>query len=222
MNSNLDKKIINVYGCSWTQGVDSLNDCKSWPYYLSLMIPDNYEIHSYAISGSSLDYSAFQLHRYKNFADINIFQVTVSGRISVFNKELFNTNNLVETYPKLREFDFNYGQENFTLYNSAKMQDLDRWERTFFQKYIEMFEIKTETLDTIRYNHLYYALNNCNFVFGHIYDHTLRALKIKSIDRCLEKSKFQSYSKDIGYHFDETGSQIVAQIVYDNISKDIV
>jgi hypothetical protein len=65
---------INAYGCSFSQGLKNIDNGKSWPNYLLELIPDNCCINNYALAGSSLEYSVYNLQKQKNYADINIFQ----------------------------------------------------------------------------------------------------------------------------------------------------
>lgn len=212
------KKIINVYGCSWTHGVPNVNDRKSWPYYLSLILPKNYEIHSYAIGGSSLCYSVFQLHKCKKDADINIFQCTSPCRFTAFDGKNFTNKNLIETYPRLKEFYFTYAKSNCLAFNVGGIEQFNKKDRTWFGRWLQMADKATE--ESNRLSGLYYVKHHSDFVFSHL-DYYDFDLGIVSIEKEFGSETFLSMCGDKGFHFGEEGSRKVANFVYKNIKEKI-
>lgn len=208
---------LNIYGCSWSHGVKHLDYGRSWPYYLSYMLPKNVIIRNFAILGSSLEYSIFQLHNNKNNSNINIFQITNPYRFSIWNDNYFvvdNMNQVTSNY-------FDFAKDNlYDQYNSYGFSNLDEDKeiKKWFKRYIDLGTQKSRTIDINRIANIFYILNNTDYCFGYITDKTITECNIDCIDK---EIPINEYSKDNGNHFDQTGNKLLANYVYKRISKKL-
>jgi len=79
---------IATFGCSWTHGVNTVDNNYSWPEAISEKNKDLY-VHNYALGGSSLSFQLFcmtEVLRHKSYDKI-IFQFTVPGRLTYFPED---------------------------------------------------------------------------------------------------------------------------------------
>jgi hypothetical protein len=97
-------------------------------------------------------------------------------------------------------------------------RETDKKKKNWFYKYVELGMDKGETLRATRISHLYYALNNSDYCFGHIKDDSLKYL---GIEYTAQKFNIDDYSEDNGMHFGEEGNKLVASYIYDKIAYKI-
>jgi hypothetical protein len=101
---------IATFGCSWTHGINAVDNFYSWPHALHKLNPD-WKIDNYAIGGSNLQFQTFLLDdvlRHNTYDKI-IFQITSPGRLTYFEEDYDFTKHLTEFEPNYKRFDIEDG-----------------------------------------------------------------------------------------------------------------
>lgn len=204
-------KEIAVFGCSFSSGVESVDDGNSWPKELAKLLPE-YTIKNYAFGGSSLLWSVTTLKKYKRLFPKSyvIFQITLPYRYTV--QKPYNFLKLL-TKTKLKNY-FEINQEPFfpfiKPYTPSTKIEGSVYE-TFIKEYYAHLDTDSELL---MYDCLIdYVSKNSNFYFTH------RNYKddIISIERSLGK-KFPSYVGDPGFHLKTKGCIAQAEFIKNKIT----
>lgn len=100
---------IATFGCSWTHGVDSIDDNYSWPEALGELYP-TWEIDNYAIAGTSLQFSIWLCNKIMNRNleyDKIVFQITSPRRLTYYHsngEEKFLEENFFEHRKNYKRF----------------------------------------------------------------------------------------------------------------------
>jgi len=207
---------INAYGCSFSQGLKNIDNGKSWPNYLLELIPDNCCINNYALAGSSLEYSVYNLQKQKNYADINIFQITNAARLMLWEEDKLNTKQMIQVNERYKRFDHNC---IYKILNLSSIDKLDKKNKKWLTHYYKNLLVSTPNLSTIRYSHLFYVKMNSDFCFTHILDDDAETLGIFQNDKIF---KIDKYAVDAGDHFSKEGNMLIAENVYNKIKEKLI
>jgi len=212
----LTKRNINVYGCSWTHGVGNLDQGRSWPYYLSQMLPKSYTVNNFALAGSSIEFAIYQLQKNAHIADINIFQITSTHRVTQWDIKYFHSPNLVNITDNYREYDKVKSLKYVKTYNVGAMSKYKHKHRDWFKEWIRIFDpYKT----SIRRTQLYYVKDNSDFCFGFLNEQVQEEFNLYTVDN---EFSVEKYGRDKGHHFGHEGNQLVAGKIYEKIAHLIV
>lgn len=206
---------INIYGCSWSHGVPNVNSNRSWPEYFAARLPSNVTVRNFSFCGSSLDYSIYSLHKYKNSSikEINIMQLTSSSRFCIWDHRKFTEKQ--QYMDSSNHWKFNYDLNNkYMLRIMPETVGEYKKYRAWFETSINYLDVQSKNLYIQRIAHVSYAVSHCDYVFLHRYDSDLGEFSLPSVDSQFDLYKF---SEDNGFHFGEKGSSLVADMVYSNI-----
>lgn len=201
---------IAVFGCSFSSGVETIDNGNSWPRQLAILMPEH-TIKNYAFGGSSLSWSATQFIKYKRlFPDtFTIFQITMPYRYTV--QKPYNFKKILKKTKLPNYFEIN--QEPFfpfiKPYTPSTKIRKSKYEK-FISEYYSHLDNDTEMLifDCL----IDFVSKNSSFYFTHRhYKDT-----IMSIEKTLGK-KFGSYIGDAGFHFNSIGLHNQAVLIKDQI-----
>lgn len=213
---------IATFGCSWTHGDSRASKYYCWPMHLKTLIPDA-DISNYAVAGSSILWSVFQLQWVKkhNPADFYIFQMTRPERISYWND---NT-------------DWLKHQENKNGINRYKTKVYEDLQIATIQTCSQKAD-PCLNKNTIKLAKNYYRVINNEF-FEQEYDLAVQYIK-NNVDfyymqtegpergyndiLCLEYEFGYDYCRkhwESGTHFGMKGLQRTAEWVYENVKDKI-
>lgn len=206
---------INIYGCSWTHGVPNVNRNSSWPEYLSQLLPSDVYIRNFSFCGSSLDYSIYQLHKYKGSStkEINILQVTSPCRFCIWDERRFTEKQMISVSSNHSKFDYVNNDRSMMRLMAGTICEY-RKQRAWFETSINYLDVQSRNLYTQRISNVFYAVSHCDYVFTHLYDEDLTEFNLPCVESVYPKTV---YSEDSGFHYGEKGSRLVAEMVYRGI-----
>lgn len=234
---------LRIFGCSFTQGIESLSYGSNWVHYLREKIDDDIEIYSYAQAGTGSPFHSYLFSQVKkNFPnDIYIAQLTNPGRYvwwkenkkdtfaeykdydafynNVFKETISHKKNLYETLTdSTRVHLFNYGIVYVQYKNSLITTSDIQFAEAYYDRSNEnnTWAISSKYLvdnSDFSYFHHKVTMNEYETIFGN------NVHIPTSIETQMGSDKFKSHIIDAGDHFDAQGNQFVANYVYD-IIKD--
>jgi len=205
----MSRKRIAVFGCSWSQGVASLNNFDNWVKHLAKKRPEH-DFYNFGCGGTSIVYHAYLLDsitRREEFDHI-IFQVTSPGRYSWWQPHKLNE--MIE-----RQDDNywavarGYGKyvQRVTM-GSLQKGALDKKTQKFANEYYKRLSDDQKDIEYKVY--IEFAKARSDLVFFHRKGLQEGDLSVKSI---LGDDKFYSFVSDDGDHFGVEGNQWTANWV---------
>jgi hypothetical protein len=207
--------IINVYGCSWTHGIQEDN-FDSWVTELGKLLP-NYQINNYAVQGSSIAFSCWMLEKTFNSSAITIFQCTMPARFSYwenfdFEKYQFKKNNNVTC------FSNDIPVKRILVGMKSDDKTKGHVNNTSVKKFMkEYYSRLTDPLLLIEWkSYIEFAAKRSSYIFTHkpheINNHVSNLDNIGNI--LGEKIYVEFIQENDNYHFGLAGQKWQADFVY--------
>lgn len=211
---------IATFGCSWTQGVPTIDKSYCWPKAIANANP-NWQVDNWALAGSSLSFQAYLLDdvckNNSNSYDKIIFQITSPNRLTYFDDAL-NYGTYLKQYNNYREFDRSGDiYRNFIVITPGHMKlpkhdsfwnysDKHNFASLYY-KYLNTSVQRTEYKAVIEY-----VKNKVDLIYFHNED----VCKIGNVPILMDivGDKFVA---DEGDHFNKQGSQWIADWVLERI-----
>lgn len=208
---------IATFGCSWSQGLSTVDDAYCWPK--ALAENKQYQVDNFALAGSSLSFQAYLLDDVlkHNTYDKVIFQITSPQRLTYFDDTL-DYGKYLRLYNNYRELDragdiyrnficITPGHLNLSkkdsFWNFPDKHDF----ASLYYKYVNKHVQRTEYKAVIEY-----VKNKVDFLFFHNED----VCKIGNIPIVIDQLG-TSYIADRGQHFNKQGSRLVAEWIMEKI-----
>lgn len=208
---------IATFGCSWTQGVSTVDDSYCWPKALA---EDNqYHVDNFALAGSSLSFQVYLLNDVikHNTYDKVIFQITSPQRLTYFDDSL-DYGQYLKTNQNYRELDRTGDiYRNFICITPGHLQlsssdsfwdypDKHNFAKLYY-KYTNKHISRLEYIALVEY-----LKNKVDFLFFHNED----VCKIGNVPIVIDRFG-TDYVADKGQHFNKQGSQLVADWIMENV-----
>jgi hypothetical protein len=208
---------IATFGCSWSQGLSTVDDAYCWPK--ALAENKQYQVDNFALAGSSLSFQAYLLDDVlkHNTYDKVIFQITSPQRLTYFDDSL-DYGKYLRLYNNYRELDrsgdiyrnficITPGHLNLSkkdsFWNFPDKHDFANLHYKYTNKHISRVEYKAV---------VEYVKNKTDFVYFHNED----VCKIGGVP-VLMNLVGDKFVADEGQHFNKQGSQWTADWILDNI-----
>jgi hypothetical protein len=208
------KKIIAIFGCSWTRGMPD-NGMDNWVNYYADMYPD-YIFYNMSLSGTSV---AFHIHLMNLFKKIHtpykiIFQLTSSRRFTYF--ENFDLKDYIVDgqRPNVKILNYKAISDKVHYVVPSMIRDPDAFWikdilmkrkelqlRNFATDYFTRLNEEIGEIEMIAYSD--WIKSNVDFCYSHLSSPSKNVLKIQDI---LATEQFDRYSLDNYQHFDTEGS----------------
>jgi hypothetical protein len=222
--------IIFCYGCSFTGGVYEGSELKeSWPYRLSLMLP-NSKVYNFGKQATSVLYSLNMIEQSTKHLkpDLILTQLTEPTRITFYDHDYSlnldrDTIQLSNNYYSLKESinDKIYPVNAF----SGKKQSKEIMEDSFRLERFKTYEKLVSMLDDINhfdpeYRAFYHrAVQLSNFVFFHrkLYREVPLLENVPCVEKELGTDNFLKFVVDKGFHFGKPGSEWIANWLYQKL-----
>lgn len=215
---------IATFGCSWTHGLNSIDNFYSWPYALHLQNPD-WIIHNYAIGGSNLTFQTFLMEdvlRNESYDKI-IFQITSPGRLTYFEEDYDFVRHNKEIEQNFKRFDIEEGFYRKIVTITPGHMKLSRkdsfWnlkEKYNFAK--NYYSLVNKSIFRTEYKALvYYIKEKADLFFMHNED--VLGLQICPVikEEAKKENKLDQFVADNGDHFNKHGCIWQANWVKDRL-----
>lgn len=221
---------VATFGCSWTHGIGYIDSYYNWPTGLQEIHPD-WEIHNYALAGSSLSFQVQLMDtvlKHEKY-DIIIFQFTSPGRLTYFEEDYDYLKHFIRFKPKYKMFDTDGDlyRKVFTItpghmglsktdsfWTTPEKYKLARLYYTYVNKSIYRVEYKALTE---------YVKKKTNLCFFHNED-ILKLNIYPIINEEVKKSGgdqlLKTFIADSGEHYNKAGAQWQANWVNDKLKED--
>ena len=207
---------IAIFGCSWSHGVKNISNGYSWPLALSEHHPD-WEIHNYALGGSSLSFQASLLDNVlaHDSYDKIVFQLTNPARFTYMDDDVNFGDYIINLSKNYRMFDMygdiyrnivciTAGALGLNKHDSFWKFPVDKYEFTkMYYSYVNRHINRTEYRALAQY-----VKSKSDIVFFHNED----VCDIGDIPVIMDQTG-KKYVVDNGEHFNIDGSKWVADWV---------
>ena len=136
---------INVYGCSWSSGVPNVDNHDCWPKHFAEQNLD-YKIKNYALPGTSIQYQARLFMKYKDTADVNIFQGTSARRWTDFDQNVNLEDGFIKAFPNYSYLPFKWARdyqklENYQVSKLKRTKNLNA-KQTYYSTHLKYYSEK--------------------------------------------------------------------------------
>ena len=217
---------IYTFGCSFTYGCEGSDyTATSWVEKLAQKYPD-IEFEDYSYPGTCIEYSLYLYERVaENISpeDITVFQFTIPFRYTTWtNSNIFNyVENRHKKMPNYSKFvpEFKNNLERY-IGNLRKWHfhdDKELLDEVFHKKYYTKFN---EGKELATYNAIAnYIRNKVTFTFFHDApgDERIDTTNSVVIQDVLGTPQFNTFTWDVGRHFNHEGCDTVANVVENGI-----
>lgn len=205
---------IATFGCSWTHGINAVDNKYSWPYALSKLKP-NWHIENYAVEGTSLTFQTFLMDdvlRHNTFDKI-IFQITSPGRVSYFEEDydiLQHAENVSQNYKHISiENGFFRKVIAFTPgHIKLSKKDSFWYPKGKYEFARSYYSLINKSIFRTEYKALvHYILSKADLVFMHNEDILKLNLCPVIMEEIKDQTLLQSFIADNGNHFNKAGCE---------------
>lgn len=209
---------LAVFGCSWSQGVPTVDNDFCWPKAIADQYPE-WQIDNFSLAGSSLSFQAWLLDDVlkHNAYDKIVFQITSPQRLTYFD-DTVNVGSYLKSSNNYRELDRSgdiYRNIICITPGHLSLADVDSfWNYPDKHNFANLYyKYTNKHVSRVEYKAVVeYVKNKTDFVYFHNED----VCNIGNIPVLMDLtgSKFAS---DVGQHFNREGSNWVAKWILNNI-----
>ncbi len=201
----MKSKNIAVFGCSWTQGIES-EGFDNWVVWLSKLYPQH-TFYNFAAAGTAITYHTHLLEQVMQdkMFDIKLFQVTSPGRFSWWKSHTFKEM-IYQKYDNYYCMYQDYGKfidriNTGTILSQKFLKD-DHKKHKFGVEYYK--RLTDDQIDLDHRVYINYVKDNVDFYFHH---RGLYESHVPCVFTELGEKQFYKYVVDDGDHFDKNGNQ---------------
>ena len=220
---------VATFGCSWTHGLDEVDKHYNWPMALQEIHTD-WEIHNYALAGSSISFQVQLMEkvlRHETY-DIKIFQFTSPGRLTYFDEDCDYLKYFINHKTNYNMFKAGTGlyRDIFAITpGHSRLSKTDSfWTTSEKYKLAKLyFKFINKSIHGIEFKALAeYVSSRVDLCFIHNED----SLNIQKYPVIIEEVKkiggsdlLKNFIADRGEHFNKAGCQWQANWINDNLKE---
>lgn len=213
----MKRKKIAVFGCSWSQGLQNLNNFDNWVKHLAKKRPE-YDFYNFGCGGTSIVYHVYLLDLITKREDFDhiIFQVTSASRYTWWQPHQLDE--IIEQQDKnYWAIAKDYGKyiDRITM-GSLQKGALDKKTQQFANEYYR--RLSNDQIEIEYKVYIEFAKARSDLLF--FYKKGLQEGDL-SIQSTLGDEKFYNFVADDGDHFNKAGNEWQASWINKQLEKFI-